>query len=428
MIRETPANYKSGLCPHGVRYSPHSPHSLTAKETGDADQCKLLHELQVCKIELEAQNKALLQAQAQSLAVVEHYKRLYDFAPVGYFTLGKNGRVEDLNLTGANLLGVERDRLIGQALASCFTTDFLFYSHLREACSTGLNVVTELQIKRPDAPLLDVQLESRIVDDGVIHTIMTNISERKRFERELQQQHTDMDILLRQQVAAQTALAIAHEINQPLAAVSLYGEVAMRYLEGGTVTVDRERLQQALTGCVEQSRRAGSSLHRLLEFMQKDGREAELIDVNRLVEETLTLVQNSGYGGFQSRLELEQPLPHGRGNRLKVQKVLVNLLQNGIDAMRGAGLAAAAITLTVRSLRVRNKIQVTVQDSGNGLDIETAKNIFEPFFTTKPNSMGLSLAISRTFIEANGGELWVDPPTGSGATFHFTLPLAQYCV
>jgi len=223
-------------------------------------------------------------------------------------------------------------------------------------------------------------------------------------------------------VAVQTASAIAHELNQPLAAISAYSEVALHALGSNTVTT--ETLSRALEGCVGQAQRAGQSLHELLNFLQKGELASEPADLSGIVHEALSIMQNDGFGGFQPALELERGLPPVLGNRIQVQKVLINLLRNGVEAMREAGVPTSSITVKVQTMAGRNMAQITVQDSGPGLDINAAKRIFEPFFTTKPGGIGLGLAISRSLIEANGGQLWVDPDDGPGATFHFTLPFA----
>ena len=252
--------------------------------------------------------------------------------------------------------------------------------------------------------------------------IMQDVTERKAAERRFRELRTERESLLGQQVAVQTASAIAHELNQPLAAISAYSEVALHAL--GSNTVSSETLNRALEGCVEQAQRAGQSLHELLDFLQKGELASEPVDLNGIVHEALSIMQNDGFGGFQPELELEHGLPPVLGNRTQVQKVLINLLRNGVEAMREADVPTSAITVKVQTTASRNMVQVTVQDSGPGLDDNTAKRIFEPFFTTKPGGIGLGLAISRSLIEANGGQLWVDPDDGPGATFHFTLPFA----
>ena len=251
---------------------------------------------------------------------------------------------------------------------------------------------------------------------------LQDITEHKAMERRFQEFRAERESLLGQQVAAQTASAIAHELNQPLAAISAYSEVALHALN--SKTVNSETLNRALEGCVEQAQRAGQRLHELLDFLHKGELAPEPLDLNGIVREALSITQNDGFGGFKPVLELEHDLPPVLGNRIQVQKVLINLIRNGVEAMREAGVPTSAITIKVQTMAERNMAQVTVQDSGPGLDAETAERIFKPFFTTKPSGIGLGLAISRSLIEANGGQLWLDPDAGPGATFHFTLPFA----
>jgi len=251
--------------------------------------------------------------------------------------------------------------------------------------------------------------------------VVRDVTEQKTHEKKLQEQRTESETLFTQQVAARTASAIAHELNQPLAAISAYSEVALHALQ--TDTADPVKLKRALEGCVEQAQRAGRSLHELLAFLQKGDLITESLDLNDIVKEALAIARSSGFGGFNPKLQLEQNMPAALGNRIQVQKVLVNLLRNAVEAMRGAGTTASAITVTVQTNAGAKMAHVTVQDNGPGLDPETTKRVFEPFFTTKTRGIGMGLAISRALIEANGGLLWLEPNT-MRATFHFTLPLA----
>ena len=239
--------------------------------------------------------------------------------------------------------------------------------------------------------------------------VMRDISRLKQLEIEAQERRNEMELLVKQQVAAQTAAAIAHELNQPLVSISAYSEAALRMLRGGVK--NPEKLARALEGAMEQAQRAGRTLHELLDFLHKGDTVSEPVDLNDVVHEALAIAAESGYGGFRPVVELEHDLPPVLANRLQLQKILVNLLHNGVEAMRGAGVPTAAITITVRTVAGRNMAQVTVQDSGPGLDAETAHRIFEPFFTTKPNGIGLGLAISRALVEAHGGQLWAELET-----------------
>lgn len=252
--------------------------------------------------------------------------------------------------------------------------------------------------------------------------VARDITEQKNLEKKLQEQRAEAEQIFTQQVAAQTASAIAHELNQPLAAISAYSEVALHALESNVF--DTNHLIRALEGCVKQAQRAGNSLHELLAFLQKGDLVKEQLNINEAVKEALNIAKNSGFGVFRTTLHLEKNIRPALGSHTHVIKILVNLLRNAVEAMQGDGMPSAAITIRVRTNAETNMVHVSVQDYGPGLKPEIAKRIFEPFFTTKSSGIGLGLAVSRALAEANGGQLWVEPDTTPGATFHFTLPFA----
>lgn len=253
--------------------------------------------------------------------------------------------------------------------------------------------------------------------------VARDITEQKNLEKKLEQQRAKAEHIFTQQVAAQTASAIAHEINQPLAAISAYSEVALHALESHSI--DTIKLKRALEGCVEQAQRAGNSLHELLAFLQKDNLVRDQLNINEAVKEALNISKSSGFGNFNTTLNLEKNIRPVFGSHTHVIKILVNLLRNAVEAMQGAGMPAGEITIRVRTNSEMNMAHVSVQDYGPGLAPEIAKRIFEPFFTTKPTGIGLGLVVSRALAEANGGKLWVEPNEPTGTTFHLTLPFVS---
>jgi nitrogen fixation negative regulator NifL len=287
-------------------------------------------------------------------------------------------------------------------------------------------------INSVDGSARQVAANGRVIfEDGrAVRLVGTlkDVTRQKQLEREVQERRSGMESLVNQQVAAHTAAAIAHELNQPLVAVSAYSEAALRILRGGARNPDK--LEHALEGAMEQAQRAGRTLHELLDFLHKGEASTEPVELEGVVREALAIAEESGCGGFRHVIGLERDLPPVLANRLQLQKVLVNLLHNGVEAMRHAGVEEAAISITVRTWVGRSNkgermVQVTVQDGGPGLDADTAHRIFDPFFTTKAEGIGLGLAISRALIEAHGGQLWADVDKRPGATFHFILPFAS---
>ena len=255
--------------------------------------------------------------------------------------------------------------------------------------------------------------------------VTRDITEQKILQKKLQAQRNETENIIKQQVAARTASAIAHELNQPLAAISAYCEVVLHALLSDDF--NSGDLRRALEGCVEQAQRAGRSLHELLAFLQKGELITERLNLHDVINEALSIVYSDGYRRFHVVFHFEKNLPPVQCNRTQIQKVLINLFRNAIEAMDNmdaSDIPTVTITTTLYALAETNMAKVIVQDNGPGLDYDMAERIFEPFFTTKPTGIGMGLDISRALAEVNGGQLWVEPGAKPGAKFQFTLPLA----
>jgi signal transduction histidine kinase len=252
--------------------------------------------------------------------------------------------------------------------------------------------------------------------------VAKNISDQKIFEKKQQEQRNENEVIFKQQVAAQTISAIAHEINQPLSAISAYSEVALRAMNGSDIYPDN--LKRALEGCFHQAQRAGKSLHELIEFLHKTDLVSEPFDINEVIKEALNIAKDDGFGGFHLELQLEKDMPSVIANSVQIKKVIVNLIRNAVEAMRATGIENSKITVTVQTNKGINMAHISVKDCGPGLDLDKQNSIFKPFFTTKPSGIGMGLTISRALIEANSGELWFESNPDEGAIFHFTLPIA----
>jgi len=261
-------------------------------------------------------------------------------------------------------------------------------------------------------------------DGSITHYIgsFIDITERKLMEKEILERRNEMESLQKQHIAAQTAAAIAHELNQPLLAIATYSEAALMLMNAEKP--DFDNIRKAIERSDQQVQRAGQSIRELLALLSIREFSTEDFDLNQEIFDVLNAAKTEHELQFHPILQLEHGLPLIRANRAHVQKVLFNLLHNSIDAMREAGIRLPAITVTVRTIKNENVAQVTIRDNGPGVKSEISHHLFEPFFTTKTKGIGMGLTISRSLIEENGGQLWVDPQEGPGASFHLTLPFA----
>jgi len=244
--------------------------------------------------------------------------------------------------------------------------------------------------------------------------------------RELNERRDAMERSFRLYVATQTAAAIAHELNQPLTAISYYAYVGQNLLEIGNK--DPQKLAQVMEKCGQQAQRAGEVIKQLLGLLHKGETSSESVNVNDSVKYALALVKASKHlNNFKIELNLADGLPPVLANMLQVQKVLVNLLNNGLESMQESGNNRGAMTVTTcRSSNDPSRAQVTVCDSGAGVcDTGALKQMFQSFYTTKSTGLGMGLAISRALIEAHGGKMWAEQNTDAGISVHFTLPFVS---
>lgn len=251
----------------------------------------------------------------------------------------------------------------------------------------------------------------------------TDITRQKRMEMEILARRSEMEYLQKKYLVAQTVAAIAHELNQPLLAVASYSEAALMLMNAEQPNFDK--IRKAVEGSKRQAQRAGDSIRELLELLSIKEFSTEDFDLNREILDVLDDTRLKHGLHFNVILRLEEGLPLIRANRIHVQKVLFNLLRNSIDAMQEAGVLPPAVVVTVSTKKDECFCLVTLQDNGPGIKKEDLRRLFEPFFTTKSKGIGMGLAISRSLIEENDGQLWVDPQEGPGAIFHLTLPFAS---
>jgi PAS domain S-box-containing protein len=359
----------------------------------------------------------------------EQYRKLFLASPDAIL-VACEGRVVMANPAAVELFGCgAEDKVIGHDLLDSIHPDHREEAgrHLREAATQARDArMPELEILRADGARAITELALLPFSYGgqsASLCIVRDISEQRRLEREVLAHRAETERLVNQLVAKQTAAAIAHELNQPLVAVSAYSEAALAMVRSGHPQA--EKLAQALEGAAGQAQRAGRTLHELLDFLHKSDTGSEPVNLHDAVENALAATLAGSPVRFRPVLELARNLAPVLGNRNQLQRVLTNLLQNGIDAMQAAGIAPADFHITIRTAQAGTMAQVTVQDSGPGPDADATRRLFDPFFTTKPRGIGLGLTISRALIESHGGQLWHDHLAGGGAVFHFTVPLAS---
>ncbi len=252
--------------------------------------------------------------------------------------------------------------------------------------------------------------------------LRSEMNERQLAQEALQKAQAELAHVARVMTLGELTASISHEVNQPIAAVVTNGQVCLRLLALETPRPDDVRT--TVDRIVRDAKRASEVIQRIRALAKRTEPQMVPLDINDVIGEAVLLVQREVLSnGVSLRTELASALPQVLGDRVQLQQVIINLLINGVEAM-------APITDRPRELVVRSQqhedgqVHVSVQDSGIGIDSETAERLFSAFFTTKPSGMGMGLSISRSIIRAHGGRLWVSPNTDHGAAFQFTVPIS----
>ena len=283
---------------------------------------------------------------------------------------------------------------------------------------------SELKQAKSEIKRLNDELERRVIErtqqlTAVNEEMRKEMIERQHAEEALLEAQAQLTRVTRALDLGELAATIAHEVNQPLAAIVTNGNFSLRRLEGANPNPDELRV--AITEIVNDGTRASEVISRIRGLLMKGAPKRTEIDINQIIQDVAFLLRNELNRNHVSlRLDLSPVLPRVHGDAIQLQQVLINLIMNAIEAMRTS--TGRPRELLIRSTTKLDGVLVQVQDSGSGINSELADRIFEPFFTTKAEGIGKGLSISRSIIESHGGHLSL-LPTPRGALFQFALPV-----
>jgi C4-dicarboxylate-specific signal transduction histidine kinase len=252
--------------------------------------------------------------------------------------------------------------------------------------------------------------------------LLHQIAEQKRTEEALQITRAELARVARITTIGELTASIAHEVNQPLAAVVANADACVAWLSHDTPNLGEARAAAERT--TQGATRAAEVIVRIRSLINKATPEKMPVQINQVIEETAAMAEGQATRNAVSFVfELTSNLPSVLGDRIQLQQVIVNLVMNAIEAM-------SSIAGRPRELRIRSQMQsgeevlVAVEDCGIGVSADVMARLFEPFFTTRSTGMGMGLPISRSIIESHGGRLWAESTVGEGSIFQFTLPIA----
>ncbi len=367
-----------------------------------------------------------------------HNERLLTSMREGIFGLDLNGQITFANPAASQITGWSENQLIGQNLFSkllhCEEGDERSQTPVAQVLSAGDNATIEDGLFwRAGGQAFPVDYSCTPVreQDAISGAVLVfrDITEKKRQQEALQQaldelkeQQQKLTHVSRLSIMGEMAAGIAHEVNQPLTAISNYAQVCNRMLARDEPPMDS--VQEALDKIGVQARRAGEVIARIRRFVKKPEHIDELIDPNKLITDVVRLAEvDAKNNSMEIKLDLADTLPVVQVDPVQIQQVALNLVRNAMEAMRDEPTRALGVLVKTEQLD-REYVRISVIDRGHGLAADAAEKLFTPFYTTKSNGMGIGLSICHSIIQTHGGRLTFEHNPEGGTIFRFTLPIA----
>ena len=348
-------------------------------------------------------------------------RSILETVPDAIIVIDSNGVIESFSPAAERLFGWKEAEVAGE------NVKMMMPSPYQESHDGYLSRYAEGRIalgRRKDGSTFPIELavgEVLLQGSPRFTGFVRDITERQTTEKRLQDLQSELMHVSRLNAMGQMGAALAHELNQPLAAITNYLQASQNMIARQLGTVP-PRITEAMDKALGQVMRAGDIIRRLREFVTVGKTDRHPEPINKIVEEASALALiGAKSGNVTIQMELDPALPPVRMDKIQIQQVVVNLVRNAVEAMSDV----ARRDLTIRTaLDASGNILVTVRDTGPGLSEAVASRLFQPFVTSKSSGMGVGLSICSSIVEAHGGTIWGRTNTDVGTTFGFTLPFA----
>ncbi|MBI1407444.1 MAG: PAS domain S-box protein [Caulobacter sp.] len=365
-----------------------------------------------------------------AIAQQAHLQSILATVPEAMIVIDDRGVMRSFSAAAVRLFGWTADEAVGRNVNMLMPEPYSrdHDGYIQRYLTTGerriIGIGRIVVGARKDGSTFPMELavgEAVVGRDRFFTGFVRDLTERRDQERRLQELQSELVHVSRLTAMGEMASSLAHELNQPLSAIANYMKGSVTLLNAEAPDLDR--LKDVLDKAGDQALRAGDIIKRLREFVAKGETEHTLEDPAKLMEEASALaLVGARQRGFHVTLRFERDLGQVIVDRIQVQQVALNLIRNALDAMEGG--VRRELTISVRPAE-DGMIAVVVADTGPGISPQIRERLFQPFFTTKSNGMGVGLSICRTIIEAHGGRIWAESNDTGGATFAFTLPVAD---
>ncbi|NKB33884.1 MAG: PAS domain S-box protein [Pseudomonadales bacterium] len=372
----------------------------------------------------------------------DRFSALLDAAVDGVFVINSSGEIEVANQAVERLLGYEQQEMLGRNIKYFMPSpyrenhDQYLADHMRTEETKIIGIGREVEAQHKDGMIIQIYLSVGRYDDGEevkFVGIMRDLSELKKSEAELQSAESEIHELVnrlaqvsRIGVMGEMAASIAHEINQPLTAISTYAQAATRLMQNDPSQA--EQVEKTLEKINAQALRAGDIIKGLRSWIRDQDTERKSCDCNQLITEVVDIARMEAHNSdVLLKMELDTTELMVMCDPVQIQQVILNLIKNSIDAVDEffTNKIDERRVVTIQSKRLeKERIEVSVSDLGPGIPADKSEELFTPFFTTKENEMGMGLSICQTIIRSHGGELAYENNPDAGVRFCFSLPTA----
>jgi two-component system sensor kinase FixL len=357
-----------------------------------------------------------------------HLQSILDSVPDAMVVINERGLIQSFSLAAERLFGLTAADVIGKNVKILMPSPYRedHDSYIERYMRTGerriIGIGRVVVGQRSDGSTFPMELavgEMHVREQRFFTGFIRDLTERQQTEARLQELQSELVHMSRLTAMGEMASALAHELNQPLAAIANYMKGSRRLLENRQ-DQSLSPLRDAMDKAADQALRAGDIIRRLRDFVSRGESERRVEDVKKLIEEASALaLVGAKDKGVRVRFAFAPRLNYVLADKVQVQQVLLNLIRNAIDAMETAPTRELVVAT---SPAPDNMIEISVADTGGGIAPEIADQLFQPFITTKSHGMGVGLSISRTIIESHGGSITQRPNQSGGTIFTFTLP------
>ncbi|WP_426030359.1 PAS domain S-box protein [Caulobacter sp. DWP3-1-3b2] len=366
-------------------------------------------------------------ARRRAAAMTHHLQSILDSAPDAVIVIDPAGLMTSFSPAAERLFGWSAAEAIGRNVSSLMPGPhreghdgyLANYARSREPKIIGTGRVVVGQRKDGSTFPMELAVGETRGSSPFYTGFIRDLTDRQQTETRLRDLQTELVHVSRLTAMGEMASTLAHELNQPLSAIANLLTGSRRLLDRGRPE-DQAKVRDAVDKASAQALRAGDVIHRMREFVRRGASERAPERLSKVVEDAAALALIGAREHLvTTRLKLDPAADAVYADRVQIQQVLVNLIRNAVDAMADSPRRE----LTIASQRLdSDSVQVSVTDTGSGINDDFRERLFQPFMTTKAEGMGVGLSISRSIIEAHGGRIWADANPKGGTVFHFTLP------